>query len=249
MDIHCLGTTGYHPSPSRHTACYYCPQAELVLDAGTGLFRLIPLLLQEPKRHLHILLSHVHLDHIVGLTFLLDIFAVTELEAVTVIGEGAKLQAIREHLYAEPIFPVTPDFRFQPLDGEQGHLQLGATHVRYFPLEHPGGSIGYVFERGGERVGYVTDTTARPEAAYARELHGLDLLMHECYFDDERRELAIKTGHSWLSAVVELASKVAPQRTALIHINPLAEMLGIGIELTDEQRSAGLFIAEDQMVI
>ena len=40
MKLHCLGTGGYHPSEHRHTACYYLPELQLVLDAGTGMFRL-----------------------------------------------------------------------------------------------------------------------------------------------------------------------------------------------------------------
>jgi ribonuclease Z len=249
MQVHCLGTTGYHPSPKRHTACYYLPQAELVLDAGTGLFRLIPLLLKDPKRHLTILLSHAHLDHIVGLTFLIDLFAVTQLKGVTVIGEREKLEAIGEHLYSEHIFPVTPNFEFQALDGCSGSLQLAGATVRYFPLQHPGGSVGYVIEAGGRRIAYVTDTVADVQADYVAELRRLDLLMHECYFDDQRETLAMKTGHSWLSAVVELARQVKAPKTALIHINPLAEILGLEIELTDEQKAAGILVAEDEMVI
>lgn len=249
MQVICLGTTGYHPSPSRHTACYYLPEQDLVFDAGTGLFRLIPLLLQEPKRHLNLLLSHAHLDHIVGLTFLLDVFAVTELESVTVFGDGEKLAAIREHLYSQHIFPVLPNFAFQPLDGCAGTLELSQASVRYFPLEHPGGSTGFVVQANGRRLAYITDTVADITADYVRELTELDLLMHECYFDDQRRELAIKTGHSWQAAVVDLVRQVKPRQTYLIHINPLAEVLGAELELTEEHQRLGIQLAEDKMRI
>ena len=58
-------------------------------------------LLQEPKRSIDILLSHAHLDHVVGLTFLVDALAVTELEQIRLIGEAEKLRVVREHLYHE----------------------------------------------------------------------------------------------------------------------------------------------------
>ena len=39
MKILLLGTAGYHPSETRHTACVMLPEAGIVLDAGTGFFR------------------------------------------------------------------------------------------------------------------------------------------------------------------------------------------------------------------
>ena len=159
MRIQCFGTTGFHPSPSRHTACYYLPECNLLLDAGTGLFRLTAALLTEPKQSLDILLSHAHLDHIVGLTFLIDTMAVTELEKVRVFGNADMLEAIREHLFTERLFPVEPRFEMIPLEGSHGKLELGATTIRYFPLEHPGGSTGYtILAESGKKIAYVTDT-------------------------------------------------------------------------------------------
>ena len=119
MDVrlHCLGTTGYHPSPKRHTACYYLPDWQLMLDAGTGLFRLTKLLLEEPQEKITILLSHAHLDHVVGLTFLLDTLAVTSLKEIVVVGMEDKLRAIQKHLYHENLFPVPPAFHFQARSG------------------------------------------------------------------------------------------------------------------------------------
>lgn len=252
MRLHCLGTTGYHPSPTRHTACYYMSDLALVFDAGTGIFRLVEHLLKEPKDALDILLSHSHLDHVVGLTFLLDALAVTELKTIRVFGEAAKLDAIREHVYSELLFPVPPPMEFVELDGTSGTLKLGprgSTTVRYFPLEHPGGAMGYIVEAQGKRVAYITDTVARPQADYLRELNEVDLLLHECYFSDDYEELAIKTGHSWLGAVTDVVRQVTPQCTALIHINPLAEILGNGFTTTSEHKALNMFVAEDCQTI
>ena len=69
MRLHCLGTVGYHPNDARHTSCYCLPESGIVLDGGTGAFRLANLIETET---LDVLLSHAHLDHTFGLTFLLD---------------------------------------------------------------------------------------------------------------------------------------------------------------------------------
>ncbi|MEM8734198.1 MAG: MBL fold metallo-hydrolase [Planctomycetota bacterium] len=254
MKLHCLGTTGFHPSPRRHTACYYLPEQNLVLDAGTGIFRLVPLLLQEPKKSLDLFLSHAHLDHIVGLTFLVDTFAVTELEHVRVFAEKEKIDAIRQHLYNELLFPVAPQMEFIALESNSGHLDssefLGDMSVNWFPLEHPGGTIGMCFANSHKKFAYVTDTVARPDAEYVSQLVDCDLLLHECYFQNAQRELAIKTGHSWLSAVEEIVRKVTPKKTLLIHINPLAEILNSELRIDPAfQQQFDFYTAEDEMCV
>lgn len=243
MRVICLGTTGYHPSPSRHTACYYLPDQNLILDAGTGMLGLTAHLLAEPRESLDILLSHAHLDHVVGLTFLLDTFAVTELKSVRVWGMAEKLHAIREHLFSEHLFPILPpSIKFCELrDGNS--LQLGPdTQVVWFPLEHPGGSIGFRVQSAGKMLAYVTDTVARPDSAYLDQIHNADLLLHECYFTDEHQALAEKTGHTWLSAAVEVVRTTRPRKTGLIHLNPLAEVLGSSMILAPTHEQLGMFI-------
>jgi ribonuclease Z len=246
MIVHCLGTTGYHPSPTRHTACYYLPEQALLLDAGTGLFRLVEHLRAKPQDRLDIFLSHAHLDHVIGLTFLIDVMAVTSLKQVRVFGIAEKLAAIRAHLFSEHLFPVMPDFTLCPLETQSGSLRLhDQSLLTWFPLKHPGGALGVRIDTEDGAMAYITDTTAELQADYVDHLHGLRLLMHECYFNDEHRALSEKTGHSWLGAVTELVRSLRPQRTALIHINPLAEILAAPLELGDEHHQLQMEVAQD----
>src|SRR6187551_3481532 len=103
MKLLLLGTAGYHPSESRHTACLMLPEAGIVLDAGTGFFR-VRQHLQTPT--LDILLTHSHLDHVAGLTFLLSTLYQQQVEPVTIPGAGEKLAAVRDHLLNEHLFPA-----------------------------------------------------------------------------------------------------------------------------------------------
>src|SRR5689334_5683994 len=132
MKLHCLGTTGYHPNELRHTACYWLPEAGIVLDAGTAMFRLI----EEPLgKSLVIFLTHAHLDHIAGLTFLLDVLYQREMDQVRVHGSAKTLNAVRSHLFAEEIFPVTLPVEWCVL-GDPVKLIGGGT-LTYFSLVHP----------------------------------------------------------------------------------------------------------------
>lgn len=249
MRIHCLGTTGYHPSPNRHTACYYLPDIDLLLDAGTGLFHLVPLLKANRHSELNIVLSHAHLDHVIGLTFLLDVIASTELRRVAIYGQSEKLAAVRNHLFHPILFPVKPDFEFIDLSEEKDRQRIGEFELEYFPLDHPGGSIGMVIHSNGKRIAYLTDTTPRVHQTVMCRLNNLDLLMHECYFLDSQVELALTTGHSWLSAVTQLVNQIKPQKTMLIHVNPLAESLGDSFEINSYQKELNMSWAVDGLEI
>ena len=44
MKLVFLGTAGYHPSETRHTSCLMLPEVGVVLDAGSGMFRVRDLL-------------------------------------------------------------------------------------------------------------------------------------------------------------------------------------------------------------
>jgi ribonuclease BN (tRNA processing enzyme) len=97
----------------------------------------------------------------------------------------------------------------------------GGGVLRHFPLTHPGGSLGFRLDWPGRSLAYVTDTTARSGIDYREHIRGVDLLVHECYFTDDRGSWAEKTGHSCLTPVVRLAAEAEVGRLVLVHTNPL----------------------------
>ena len=131
MKIVLLGTGGYHPSELRHTACMMIPSEGIILDAGTAMFRVRDWIETES---LDILLTHAHLDHIVGLTFMFDVLYKKDVSQVTAYGEPAKLAAIQEHLFADDVFPVAPPITFSPLAalptlGSDCQVTLSLIHI------------------------------------------------------------------------------------------------------------------------
>ena len=78
MRLILLGTTGYHPNDRRHTPCLLLPECGVMLDAGTATYRAGEYL---TGPELDIFLTHAHLDHVVGLTYLFSVMRVHPLRA------------------------------------------------------------------------------------------------------------------------------------------------------------------------
>jgi ribonuclease Z len=220
MKLILLGTGGYYPTAQRQTACLLLPELGVVLDAGSGISRLREYL---KTSHLDIFLTHAHLDHVIGLTYMLSAVPPEVLQKTTVHGTAAKLKAVREHLFDPAIFPIEPKFRqFKQLDDTPQVAVGGAGGgtLTHFPLVHPGGSVGFRLDLPGRSMAYVTDTTAAASANYIDSIRGVDLLVHECYFADSALDLPAVTGHSWLLRVTEVAAAAKVGRLVLVHIGP-----------------------------
>jgi ribonuclease Z len=217
MRLILLGTTGYHPNDRRQTPCLLLPEVGVMLDAGTAVYRAAEYL---ATPDLDIFVTHAHLDHIVGLTYLFSVMHSYPLRRITVHGLAENLAAIREHLFAPAMFPIDPPCEFRPL--EASLALAGGGRLTHFPLEHRGGSIGLRLDWPGHSMAYVTDTTADPRAAYVERIRGVDLLVHECYFADAQADWARKTGHSHTTPVAQVARAAGVGRLALVHVNPLS---------------------------
>jgi ribonuclease Z len=218
MRLIVLGSAGYHPNRRRHTLCLLLPECGVMFDAGTAVF-CAGEYLAAPE--LDIFLSHAHIDHIVGLTYLLSVRQAHPLRRITVHGSVGTLKAVEEHLFARPLFPTRPPFECRPL-ADVCDL-AGGGRLTHFPLAHRGESIGYRIDWPGRSMAFVTDALADADAAYVGEIRGVDLLVHECYFDDDRAQLAAKTMHGHATSVAQVARRAGVGRLALVHFDPLSE--------------------------
>jgi len=220
MHIEFLGTAGYHPNETRETSCIYISDAArdaaFVLDAGSGIFRLIE---RELPSQLHIFVTHAHLDHVIGLTFLLDVLLGKKCD-VTIYGAPLTLDVISNDLFDSPLFPLPITHKLQPLDDEKS-IVVGGAQVSVFPLTHPGGSLAFRFDWPENSLAYVTDTAG--DGRYVEFIRDVDLLIHERNFADELHEVADASGHCTSEAVMRVARQAGAKRLALTHFNPRSE--------------------------
>ncbi len=220
MRLQFLGTGGFHPNERRHTACLLVPELSLAFDAGSSAFRLASRL---QSTELDLFLTHAHLDHIMGLTFLLVPMLQGEITRCRIHAEPHVHDVVQRHLFDESIFPVLPAFEFVPL-ADRTRVESGLSGggglatITHCPLRHPGGSRGFLLEVDGKRLAYITDTIV--DGSYTEFVRGADVLIHECNFPDEMAQWCEQTGHSHTSAVARLAKDAGVGRLYLTHIDP-----------------------------
>jgi len=196
-----------------------------LLDAGTGVARLreqhVADLLR-PYHCLNVILSHYHLDHIVGLPYLSGVW---KQGMVRIYAPGRPfvevdpVQTLKQFL-APPYFPVSLEDFPIPIEivpVTDPHLKIGPSSVRFRAQNHPGGSTGIRLDNA---VGYITDTTV--EEATQSFVKGVRLLMHEVFLSDSeaKADEVERSRHSYPSAVAKLARDSGVANLMPIHHNP-----------------------------
>lgn len=212
-----------------NTACVEvcCGPHRVILDAGTGLRPLGDALMASGTVvDADLLLSHVHLDHIIGLGFFAPLY-----EAGTRLRLHAgnlSQQALHQALSTSLSAPLMPDL----LGVARAGLTIRAFHagaafalhpgldVTTAALNHPGGVIGYRIMWGGKSVVYVTDTEHTPNTPdphVALLAKGADLLIYDASFTDAELPSRQGWGHSTWQEGVRVADAAGVGRLVLFH--------------------------------
>jgi phosphoribosyl 1,2-cyclic phosphodiesterase len=217
-----------------NTACVQVDGADgavLVLDAGTGIRR-AGLGLAGDGRPVHVLLTHLHMDHVQGLGFFRPLFEAGR--EIHIWGPPSTTQNLRARLtryLSPPLFPVrirdVPS-RVELHDVPPRPWSVGAFVITAAGVIHPGPTVGYRIEADGARIAYVPDhepalggplTTPIWLSGYvlAREV---DLLLHDGQYTDEEYRHRVGWGHSSIKQAVQLADLAGARNLTLIHHDP-----------------------------
>lgn len=221
MKVTALGTQGWMPSKTRSGLCTAVEtKGKLVLlELGTGLSTLLESELQkdlwDQHDEIHVLLSHFHLDHVIGVFYLP---ALAESKRIHLYSPakilGLDTEQVLERLFSVPYSSSVPtDWGWLASITElsEGVQFIDDLELRVRKQIHPGGSLGFVLDN---KFAQITDTICDRETADF--VQGVNLLFHECWY----LEPSGKGDHSHLPGIIEIARKAAIQQTGLIHLNP-----------------------------
>jgi phosphoribosyl 1,2-cyclic phosphodiesterase len=225
------------------------PEHVLILDAGSGLRRLGDAVDGQVQR-IDMLLSHLHLDHIIGLGFFAPLFRSDV--SVTVWGPASGATPLIERLgryLSPPLFPVRlreVDARISLREVPEGPFECGPFEVTADPVIHRDPALGYRIRDESAVLAYLPDhEPALGGPTFPRDpewTSGLtlaadaDLLIHDAQYTDDEYAKRIGWGHSAVAHAVEFAELAGVRRLALFHHDP-AHSDAVVDDMLDEARS------------
>lgn len=206
----------------------------IVLDAGTGMRPLGAELQSAGVHEVHVLLSHLHLDHLQGLGFFRPLFNPDV--HVHIWGPPSPVQPLEERIalyLSPPLFPVhLADIPSKVTfhDAPEEPVQLGAAEVVAAPVTHQGPTVGYRITENGSSLCYLPDhepslgvelADLEPDWISGFNLaHRVDVLLHDAQYGDGEYPNYVGWGHSAIGHVVEFARKAEVDRLVLFHHDP-----------------------------
>jgi phosphoribosyl 1,2-cyclic phosphodiesterase len=246
------GTRGSIPTPASWTRVYggNTPCVEVrfgetvfICDAGSGIRELgKDLLARRPSpQQLHLLISHSHWDHIQGFPYFAPVYLpATQIRVYGRHGDGISPYQLLSGQMSSDYFPVSfKDLGASIVDDHlDGQKIIDGVLVRSFPLNHPGGCLGYCFEKDGRKIVYATDNELeikpgdvfpdpdnsgplrRCPEALAQTAQGADLLILDAQYNDKEYAAKKNWGHSSCYSATDLAIQAGAKSLALFHHDP-----------------------------
>jgi phosphoribosyl 1,2-cyclic phosphodiesterase len=241
VKVRLWGTRGSLAAPGPETARYggntSCVEVRgrggtvVILDAGTGIRALGGSLAS--ARRVHLLLSHLHMDHIQGLGFFAPLFRAGV--EVHLWGPATTALDLRKRLVrylSPPLFPVhLRELETLVLhDLPAGEFAVGEFRVAAELVCHPGSTVGYRIAAPEGVVTYLPDHEPAlgvpnfplvPEWTSGWSLaRGADLLIHDAQYTREEYAIRIGWGHSTVEDALTFAALAGVKRLVTFHHDP-----------------------------
>jgi ribonuclease BN (tRNA processing enzyme) len=223
--------SGHNYSYGGHTPCVSLHTNEeiIIFDAGTGLVNFSKWFEENEKpKSLHIMLSHLHFDHVLGLPFFAPIWKGDnnfDLHIyATVTREFGGLSQAMCQLIKPPYFPISITQAAHPIHWHDidnkciYHTNRGEFEAH--SLNHPGGCSGYKYTYDHKTVVYLSDSGEMKGSAYesiVKFAHKADLLICDTCFTEEEAERNPSWGHGTIPYACQLAKDANIHKLALFH--------------------------------
>lgn len=262
MKVKVWGCRGSLPSPGPenyryggNTSCVQITHGDtcIILDAGSGIQRLGKYLGPD-VREIHILLTHLHIDHTMGLGYFLPLYnpnVVVHLWGPYSSDEPL-LNRLRRY-FSPPLFPVRlGDLPNHPIihELENDIIYIDEVKIHSEFICHPGPTLGYRLSAGKSVLAYLPDHELQlgsvdfpndPEWTSGFEIaKSADLLFHDGSYTAKEYPSKIGWGHSSVRDAIAFAKMCQVKKLAVFHHEPTRTDEQIDQVFKDAQQNQSL---------
>lgn len=243
MKITIWGCRGSLPSPGLeknkyggNTSCVQIQDADVgfILDGGSGISRL-GVHFDDNIKEINILLTHLHLDHIMGLGYFKPLFDPTV--TVNIWGPSSSSESLSKRLrqyFSPPLFPVRlNELRANIIFKEIGNdtFSIGDFVIQSEYICHPGPTVGYRISLNDKVFTFLPDHEPALGSSDFPHLekwssgynlaHNADLLFHDAQYSSEEYKDRIGWGHSSMEDAIKFAELTKVKRLVMFHYDPM----------------------------
>lgn len=277
MNIKIWGCRGSLPTPGSdkvtyggNTSCVEVTERNtcIILDGGSGIQHLGEAL--PPNIHkIHILLTHLHLDHIIGLGFFSPFYnSKMEIHIWGPVASNESLENRLRRYFSPPIFPVRLNelpCKVEIREITENEFSIDDFRISAEYICHPGPTVGYRLQLGKKVVAYIPDHEPalgssnfpnEPEWTSGYNLaKGADILIHDSQYKTSEYPNHVGWGHCSMQDAIDFGILAGVKKMLFFHHDPThtddqlrqlyAESiynrkLNFGVELAREGKSYSL---------
>lgn len=206
---------------------------KIIIDAGTGIRELGEHLSEkESPVDIHLLITHIHWDHISGFPFFAPIHKPNT--KISVDGFHACMKGLMspfDNKMSGGLFPI----KFEDLNSRikyadqlrKGPMKMGGAVIDTIPLQHPQGGLGFRFREGEKTFVFLTDNEISDRATngvspvdYVAFCRHADVAVLDAQYTPEEMHERRGWGHSDYMAAIQLAAEARVKQLFLFHHDP-----------------------------
>lgn len=208
-------------------------KSQVIVDGGSGIRQLGYELLKGPcgkgEGEVHIVFTHFHWDHLIGLPFFTPIFIPGN--KIHVYAVQPELPDVFRTVFKKPFFPLNLEqlgakIEYHRLEPRKPY-RIGDLVLTPYQLDHPDPCWGFKFEHNGKVYSHCVDTEC---TRVTPEQLGLDLPLYQnvdlMVFDAQYTLMEtiekVNWGHAAASLGLDIAMREGIKQVLFMHFDPAA---------------------------